>query len=533
MFDLLIKNALIVDGSGTVPFNGDVAITGDSILAVGEFEGGAKRVLSVQGLVVTPGFIDIHTHADMGVLSFPSMANYLLQGVTTVVSGNCGLTLAPCNADHLEGLREYLEPFLPSDCPDFSWTSFGEFLAKIELARPAINLAPLVGHGTLRVAVAGFENRACTQTELKSMCRLLSESLDEGCHGLSTGLFYPPGSYANLTELEALFEVLKNHNAIYTSHLRSEGRYLVESVSEAIYLGEKYGVSVELSHHKASPRPFWGKVKTTLSIARAARSRGSDVSCDAYPYDASCTTITALLPPEALEGGVSAMLGRISDPEERHTLARTMSDDTVIRDLFIRDVGWDSIFIISCPGNRSLEGITLSALVGEPPLAPQVERFFELLLSIRGEALIGAKSMSGEDIDTIFQDDTTIIASDSWVEDPDDPGKCHPRAFGTFPRFIGLYARERGLFRLEEAVRRVTALPARKFHFQDRGLIAPGMKADLTIFDADKFLDKATFIEPKRRPDGLNYVLVNGEVAVEDGNPTGLRVGRVIRSRSA
>jgi N-acyl-D-amino-acid deacylase len=529
MADLVIKNGLVVDGSGNPAFRGDIAIEGDTVTEVGTVTAGARRTLDAEGLVVSPGFIDIHTHADMGILACPGAPNYVMQGVTTAVTGNCGLTLAPCSETHLAELEQYLRPFLPSNIPAFTWRSFGDFITVMEAARPAINLVPMVGHGTLRIAVAGFENRLCTKDELESMGRLLDESLSEGCHGLSTGLFYPPGSYSDLAELEALFPVLKKHGAFYSSHLRSEGRYLEESVREAIALGEKFGVSVQLSHHKASPQPNWGKVEKTLALIREARLRGVEVRCDVYPYDGSSTTVTALLPPETLEGGVPAFLARIANPDQRRDIIREITAFPESEDSFIRDVGWENIYIVSCPKENEIEGKALSSVVGPLPVENQAERFLEWLLSVEGEALMVARAMSEADVERVLLDPDSIVASDSWVSDPAEPGKCHPRAYGTFPRLIGRYAREKGLMVLEKAVRKITGLPALKIGLKDRGLIAPGMKADLALFDPERFLDGATYADPKRHPVGLRCVLVNGEIVVEEGKSSGVRPGKVIR----
>jgi N-acyl-D-amino-acid deacylase len=532
MTDLVIKNGLVVDGSGNPAFRGDVAIEGDTITEVGTVTAGARRTLDAGGLVVSPGFIDIHTHADMGILSCPGAPNYVLQGVTTAVTGNCGLTLAPCSETHLAELEQYLKPFLPSVMPAFTWRSFGDFLAVMEAAQPAINLVPMVGHGTLRITIAGFENRLCTGDELESMGRILDQSLREGCHGLSTGLIYPPGSYSDRAELEALFPILEKHGAFYSSHLRSEGRHLEESVREAIALGEKYGVSVELSHHKACPRPNWGKVETTLALIREARSRGVEVRCDAYPYDGTSTTVTALLPPETLEGGVPGLLARIADPDQRKDIIREITAFPDDEDSFIRDVGWENIHIVSCPKGNEIEGKALSSVVGLLPVENQAERFLEWLLSVEGEALMVSRAMSETDVERVLRDPDSIVASDSWVSDPAAPGKCHPRAYGTFPRLIGHYAREKGLMSLEKAVRKVTGLPALKIGLKDRGLVAPGMKADLALFDPERFLDRATYADPKRHPSGLNAVVINGKIVVEGGESSGTRPGKVIRKSS-
>jgi len=529
MEDLLVRNGLIVDGSGTPAYRGDVLIRGDSIAGAGHVTQSARKVIDADGMAVCPGFIDLHTHADMGILACPAASNYVMQGVTTAVTGNCGLTLAPCSAKHLEDLELYLRPFLPSVMPAFTWKSFGDFLQVMEEAVPAVNLVPMVGHGTLRIAVMGFENRPCTERELETMKELLDESLREGCHGLSTGLIYPPGSYSNLDELEALFSVLKRHAAFYSSHLRSEGRNLEESVLEAIHLAGKYGVSVELSHHKACPQPNWGKVKHTLAFIREARSRGVEVRCDAYPYDGTSTTVTALLPPETLEGGVPRLLARIADPAQRRDIIRKITAFPEDEDSFIRDVGWDNIHIVSCPKGSEIEGRALSSVVGPLPAEDQANRFLEWLLSVEGEALMVSRSMSEADVERVLRDPDSIIASDSWVSDPEAPGKCHPRAYGTFPRLIGRYARERGLMSLEEAVRKISGLPAAKIGLKDRGLIAPGMKADLTLFDPERFLDTATYADPKRYPAGLHTVVINGKIVVENGENSGIRPGRVIR----
>lgn len=530
MIDVLLKGGYIVDGSGQPGVHASLGFSGDTIVFLDKGdEPEAKRIISAEGMVVCPGFCDIHTHADMGVLADPLARNYLMQGVTTVVTGNCGLSMAPCTAKHTGELREYLVPFMPDvENLPWTWSSMADFLAAVERSRPAVNMAPLVGHGALRIAVNGFEP-VCDPGKTEAMHSLFAQCMAEGCYGLSTGLIYPPGSYSDAREIESFFPLLRKTGGIYATHLRSEGRHLVEAVAEALGFGELHGVSVQLSHHKCAPSKYWGKTAETLRMIHSARDRGVSVGCDVYPYDGGSTTVTALLPQSALEGGVPAMLKRLRNTETRNQLLRLMENEEVTGDLSPLGIGWERIFVASCPKRPGDEGKHLSDFLGSPPFHSQAERFFDWLLAIHGEALVVTKSMCPADVDMVVSDAFSIIASDSWISDINGPGKPHPRNFGTFSRFLQEYALRRNIIPLERAVSKITAMPARKIGLHHRGLLKEGFKADVVVFDPANVKDLASYETPKQYPEGIRWVFVNGTCVMENTVPNEKRTGRVLR----
>jgi len=532
-YDLLIKNGSIVDGTGAPYFKGDIGIRDGRIVRVGLNLGGdSLKVIDAGGLAVAPGFIDIHNHSDLTILAIPTADSYVMQGVTTAVVGNCGLSMAPVNPANLDLLRRYLAPFLvPGYDYGWDWRTLNEYLGKVEKRGSSMNIAPLVGHGTIRIAVKGFDSSKPTEKELDEMRNLLRQAIRDGAWGLSSGLIYPPGTYSTTWELIELTKVLKEFpiRLIYTSHIRNEGDKLVEAVEEAITIGEKADVPVEISHHKASGKRNWGKLTATLREMERARRKGVEVNCDVYPYIAGSTTIMALLPGWVLEGGVGKALERLKDEEVRRRIRDDIEEDRFKEgENWIKMCGWDGVYIAGCPSAPEYEGKSLREILGG--CGDIYEGFFNLLINIGGGASIVIFYGDEEDMEIVLRSPLSSFCSDSWATAPRMGGKPHPRVYGTFPRVLGRYVRERRILSLEEAVRKMTSLPAGKLGLQDRGLIREGFWADIVVFDPNTVMDKATYQDPHQYPQGIHYVIVNGQVVVERGNHTGRLPGKVLRN---
>jgi N-acyl-D-amino-acid deacylase len=530
-YNLLIKNGRLVDGTGNPWFKADIGISEGKIEKIGSIKEKEEQTIDVEGLIVSPGFIDLHNHSDLTVLAYPHCENYLMQGVTTAVVGNCGLSMAPLNPKRMELLKTYLSPLL---APDFdyrwNWRTLGEFYKIVKEKGTGMNLVPLVGQGTIRVAVKGFEKSEASAQEMKEMKRLLAQSLEEGAFGMSTGLIYPPGSYTPTKELIELGRILKEYGRIYASHIRNEADFLMEALKEVIKIGEVNGIPVEISHHKASGESNWGKVNATLRAIREARERGVEVGCDVYPYTAGSTTITAILPGWALEGGVERMLDRLKKKEARKKIKEELSKDTIKGENWIKEAGFDGIIVASCQSNREYEGKSLEEILREKGrLQEKYEGLLDLLLEIGGNASIVLFTMSEEDVKTVISSPISSIASDSWVTSP-SIGKPHPRAYGTFPRVLGKYVREERILTLEDAIRKMSSLPASKVRLKNRGLLKEEFWADLVVFDPAKIRDRSTYKDPHQYPIGIKYVIVNGQIAVENGKLTDSKPGKIIKS---
>jgi len=528
--DLVIKNGIIVDGTGNPWFRNDIAIKDGKIVKIGKVKEKGEVEIDATGLVVSPGFIDMHNHSDMTILPYPNAESYIMQGVTTAIVGNCGLSMAPINPDKVDLLKRYLGTFLTKDFEyGWDWKTLGEFCKKVEKQGTTINLAPLVGHGTVRIAVKGFDSSEPSKDELEEMKALIAQAMEEGAFGMSTGLIYPPGSYATTEEIIELAKVVGEYGGIYTTHMRNEGKYLIEAVEEAIRIGKEAGVPVEISHHKASGKPNWGKVCATLRLMERARKIGVEVNCDVYPYTAGSTTITALLPTWALEGGVEKMLERLKDKETREKIKTEIEEDKMKGENFLKAAGWCGVLISQCSIEK-YEGKTLEEILKEKgQFDNPYDGFFDWLLEINGDAAMVVFLMDEEDVKTVLSHPLSMVISDSWVTAPTAGGKPHPRTYGTFPRVLGKYVREEKLLSLEEAIRKMTSLPAAKLRLQGRGLIKEGFWADFVIFDSNKIKDKATYQNPHQYPEGIKYVIVNGQIAVENGKLTGKRPGKVIK----
>jgi len=530
-FNIVIKGGEIFDGIGNPSFKADIGIKEGKITKIDDIDEKGNAIIDAKGLVVSPGFIDMHTHADHTILAFPNAESYIMQGVTTSLVGNCGQSMAPINSNNLELTRSYLSPFLRTDYDyKWDWRTSKEYFEKIRKNNTAINLAPLVGSGALWIAVKGFEMTRASKEEMDTMKTILKQEMEEGAFGLSSGLIYPPDSYSTTEELIELTAVLKKYNALYAIHLRSEGDELLESVEEAIKIGEENGISVEISHHKAIGKANWGKVKNSLKMLENARQRGVNINCDVYPYTAGMTTVSSLLPPSTLEGGVEKMLARLNNQEERLKIEKDVTEGKMKGEKWIKGIGWENIMVAECPLDKDAEGKSLENLFKERnQFQKPFKALFDWIIKIKGQATMIFFCMDEEDVKTIISSPISIIISDSWPIAPSGGGKPHPRGYGSFSRILGKYVREEKTLSLEEAIKKMTSLPANKIGLKDRGILKEGYWADIVIFNKSEIKDRATFKNPHQYPKGVYYVIVNGELAVNNGEITGRKSGKILK----
>lgn len=531
MLDLVLKNGRVVDGTGNPWFPGDVGIKDGTISDIGRVKQEGRRTIDVGGQMISPGFIDGHCHSDLMILDAPESEIKLRQGVTTEVVGNCGMTPAPFSSENLELLRSYVEPVLGTTELTWSWERVEQYIEALLGATPAGNVATYVGHGTLRIAVMGFENRPASSGELDRMKCLLQEALQAGAIGLSLGLMYAPGSYTPREELAELCSVLPDYDGLLATHIRGEGNSLISSIEEVIWIAGRCGAPLQISHLKAAGRSNWGSVTTAMDLIEDARSRGLDVTCDVYPYTAGSTTLTTLLPPWALEGGVSRALERLKDPDTRARIREELGNEQDGWDNLVASTGWENVYVssLSKGDDAGLEGKNI-AEIGESRALDPVDCMMDLLLEQDGKVAIVFFHMAEADVEQVMKWDRSLIASDSLHDQAEKP---HPRLYGTFPHVLATYVREKKLLTLEEAVRKMTSFPARRFRLGGRGLISPGYAADLVVFDPQTISDRATYEDPKRFPEGISRVLVNGEETIEMGLHRGTRAGTTIARSSS
>lgn len=510
MFDYLIRGARIVDGSGAPWFYGDVAVSGGVIAAVGPIRGNARNEIDAGGLVLSPGFIDSHSHSDHPLLVNPLAESKVRQGVTTEVIGQCGASAAPRTADE------------PSEDGE-SYLSFGQYLDRLRDKGVSLNVVPLLGHGNVRASVMGYDNRPPSEEELAAMCALTDESLKAGARGLTTGLIYPPGSYATHDEILALARVVQRYGGVYATHMRDEDGGLLESVQESIDVGRQTGIPVQISHHKVCGEANWGLVRESLALIDSARAEGIDVTMDQYPYIATSTGLKVIIPQWAHAGGREAMRARLKDQEEG---AKIRSE------IAVREKRWDWLLISSCSKeeNKIYEGKTaaeIGAMMGKSPL----EACLSLLDDEDYDVGMVRFAMCEEDVELVMSHPAVMIGSDAGARATYGElsrGKPHPRAYGTFPRVFEKYVREQRLLTLEQAVYKMTGLPAARWGLWDRGLIRPGFAADLVLFDPQNIHETTTFASPHAYPDGIHYVFVNGVPVVSQGNHSKATPGKVL-----
>jgi dihydroorotase/N-acyl-D-amino-acid deacylase len=497
-YDILIRNARILDGAGNPWFRGDVGIRADRIAAVGLLPGAtARRTIDAKQQIVAPGFLDIHNHSRDAMFE-ASGENFIRMGVTSIIEGNDGGSPIP-----LAG-----------------------FLDKTAAAHLAVNVGSFLGHGSVRQEILGAVDRQATPAELDQMRRLVRQGMQQGALGLSTGLFYIPGAFAPTEEVVELAKIAAEYGGVHISHMRDESASLLDSVRETIRIGEEGGLPTQLTHHKALGKPNWGQTTESLRLVDEARRRGVDVSIDQYPYTASHTGTAALFAPWAQEGGRQKMLERLNDPETR---ARIKAD--IAQRIEIDRGGGDpaNVQLSHCDWDSSLDGKTLADITRERGRQVTFLNAAETTMEIQqaGGCQAVYHAMNEEDVIRVMQYPGTMISSDGGIHGFGE-GVPHPRYYGTFPRVLGRYVREKGILRLEDAVRKMTSLPAQRIGQFDRGLIRPGMKADVTIFDPGQIIDRAEFGNPHRYAEGVSYVLVNGAVVLDQGQMTRARPGQIL-----
>ncbi len=530
MSSFLIRGALVIDGSNREPFREDIAVENGTIIEVSpSIQGGGKTVIEADGLVAAPGFIDIHSHTDLTIFKHPLAESKAFQGVTTEVIGNCGIGAFPVSEERRAALTDYLKMhdfYSPSD--GLAWKDFTQYADQLDRIGVGINLAPLVAHGALRIAVLGAEDRIPSAKELEKMKTLLINSFEQGAWGLSTGLIYPPGSFAKTEELVTLANIVADYGALYASHIRGEGDTLMEALEEAIRIGQRSAARVEVSHLKAMGKDNWGRGKEALLRLEKAREDGVDIGADQYPYEATSTSLTALVPPWAQAGGVNEFLKRLASPE---TSKRLQAEILVEMN---RRGGPDRIVIaeIGSARNMDLSGKKIGQIAELWQCAPEIA---VMRLLLEEKAAVGAIyfSLSDEDVAAILSSDHVSVGSDGMgMNAKEDLGtSTHPRSYGTFPRILGVYVREKGSLSLGKAIHKMTGLAAARLGFKNRGLIKPGFAADLVLFDPLTIQDRSTFDHPHQYATGVVYTWVNGCPTVQDGILTGNTRGRVLRKR--
>lgn len=498
-YDTLIRNGRLLDGAGNPWFRADIAIKDGRIAAIGALPGAtAARVIDARNRLVSPGFIDVHTHVEGAVEKVPRGDNYLLDGVTTIVTGNCGGSVV----------------------------NMAEWFQSLEAKGLGLNLASLIGHNTVRRQVMGTENRPATPDEIAKMKALIHEAMQEGAVGFSTGLIYIPGTYSNSDEVVDLARAAASYQGVYASHMRDEGAKILDAINEAARVGQEAGMRVQLSHFKIDTPRLWGMSDKSIALVEDYRRKGVDVVVDQYPYDHSSTNLGITLPSWALADGQAKIKERLTTPGSRKEIADQM--ERMIKDLGHADYSY--AIVARYTPNPEFEGrniVDVTKLRGqEPTVANQIDTILEMVAA--GGAQMIYHSMGDDDILRIMRYPNTGIASDGGIRIFGE-GMPHPRAYGTNARVLAEYVRKRGVLTWEDAIRRMTSLPARTFNFQDRGVLREGAAADILVFDPERVQDKATYTQPHQYTEGFDFVLVNGVVMVEDGKLTDARGGRILR----
>ncbi len=544
MYSLVVKNVKVIDGLGNPWFYADVGIKGERIAHVGRVETrDAQKIIDGKDMALAPGFIDMHSHSEMIFLNKKQpdlLEGRVRQGITTEIMGNCGISVSPVR-DEIKPVMEASVGWMTPDKVPWQWNSMGEYLDIVEKNGVVVNVGTLTGHGAIRALVKGFSGGISSPEEIEDMKGFLKETFEQGSFGLSSGLIYAPGMFADTHELTELGKIVSQYDRIYTSHIRGSSETDIEAQQELIEIGEKTGCRVHRSHYEAFGHENWHKIEMTLRMDEEARARGIDMAYDMFPYTAAMTMMIAIYPPWSLDGGWPRFVERVNDPKSRKKIEKDIEE--VVPEWptwlpgswphnLVKAAGWEKVYIGYIPSekNKGFEGLNLVQLgqrVGKSPF----DSITNLLVEEGGaisQLIFGVSGDRNNDapIRAIIQHPLGGYATDAIDI---GRGKPHPAAYGTYPRILGRYVREEKLLPLEDAVRRMTSFPANRLGLKERGIIAEGYFADLVLFDPEKISDRATYEDPRQFPEGIHYVIVNGQVLLENGQVKGILPGKVLR----
>ncbi|MGH9873380.1 MAG: N-acyl-D-amino-acid deacylase family protein [Pyrinomonadaceae bacterium] len=529
-YDLLVKNGLVVDGSGRPGYRADLAIKGDRIVQIGKLKNvSAAREIDATGMVVAPGFIDMLGQSETYLLIDPRAMSKVMMGVTTEVTGE-GESIAPINERLIKEQEDFLNRFKLT----IDWQTLDEYFKRLEKQGAGVNLATFVGATQLREYVVGFDNRLPTPAELEQMKQLVAAAMKDGALGVSTSLQYVPARFAKTDEIVELAKVARQYGGIYITHQRSEANALDESLAEVFQIAREAKIPAEIWHLKTAYKKNWGRMPEVLAKIKQARAEGLDITADIYPYIAGSTSLSACLPPWALEGGNERMLSRVKDMRIRRQLKKEITTDAKEWENIYLGSGGASGVLIGSVVNRDLEamqGKRLSQIADEQGKEP-LDALFDLILADHGQTGAIYFMMSEDDMRAAMKSPFVSFCTDSGARANDGPlagSKSHPRGWGSYPRILGRYVRDEHLLTLEQAVHKMTDMPAKRVGLRDRGLLLKGSYADITIFDPKTVIDRATFEMPNQHPEGIKYVIVNGQISVDDGKRTPALAGRALR----
>jgi N-acyl-D-amino-acid deacylase len=529
MYDVIIKDGMVVDGTGSPWYRADVGIKAGKIVRIShDLSGeGTKKLISAEGLTVAPGFIDMHSHSDIMLFSSPTADEKVRQGVTSELLGQDGIGVAPISDKNLNNWRKVLSGLAGDPDIEWSWRDFASYLDALDKAKTSTNPVVLATHGAIRQEVIGLENRRAEPAELDRMKELTAECMAAGAVGLSLGLIYLPCFYANRKELVEVYKTCSQYNGFMVVHIRNEAELAEEAMQEVIDITKEAKVPLHISHFKTAGRNNWHKTDEMIAMAEQARREGLEVTFDQYPYIAGSTMFFAVLPQWALEGGATSMLQRLQDKDLREKIRHDIAHGIPGWQNMARDTGWEGVMVtaVKTEKNKELEGMYMSEIaerLGKDP----VDAAMDLLLEEDAAVGMATFAQSEENVKKILKHDYQMPCTDGLLG-----GKPHPRVYGTFPRILGKYVREEKVISLPTAIRKMTSFPAQRLGLKDRGLIREGMAADITVFNAETIIDKATYAEPRQYPEGIEYVLVNGDPVVFAGQHTGSRPGYVLRRK--
>ncbi len=523
-YDVVIRNGKIVDGTGNPWFHADVAIVGDKIVALGKVTFRGRREINAKGLIVAPGFIDMHSHSDFTILEDGRAMSKIMQGVTTEVLGESG-SAGPYQGK-LNPPRIGMHP---------QWTTLNGYFDTVDKAGVSNNVVSFVGLGTVWRCVMGDSHARPTKEQFEEMKRLVEEAMKNGARGLSCMLASPPDSLATTDEIVELCKVVKRHNGIFATHIRNEGTSVFDAIREAIDIGRRAGITVEIIHIKIADQQYWGRMNEIVKLIDDARKQNINVGANVYPYTRGNNNLATIIPPWAHEGGAKQMLARLKDPKERARIRKDVKDGIPGWYNHYTAVGGDwSRMLISA--NSGYKGLTMDRILAERTKSKSaddlLEQFFDLLIEEGGSVSTVYDHHTEKDMTLAMQQPWCSIGSDGLayaIDGPTRRGHPHPRSFGTFPRVLGVYVRQKNLLSLETAVRKMTSQNAVKLGLHDRGILRPGLAADITVFDAERVMDRATYTEPFAYSEGIEYVVVNGQLVLDAGKHTGAKAGKALR----